>query len=109
MQNALPDAGDHLVTIRDDNWRLGDHHGRVCTTLPIASHPHFCELAVLVRRGCDDPHYAARATGTDTWVHFHYLQPWMHPLVRAFLENLETHDHVVELLEKAHQITHGNH
>ena len=109
MKNALPDDGEHFVKIQDSNWRHGNHRGQVRATLPIASHEHFRELAILVQSGTDNPRYAARIAGTDAWAYFRHLQPWMHPIVCAYLDTLETYGHVVEMIEKTHQITHGNH
>jgi len=95
-----------FVKIREGIWRFQRRHGTVAVTVPITCHDQFRELAVLETPGFDMPRYAARAAGTEDWVHYYQLQPWMYQVVQEFLATSERYVRVAEILkEAAHAIS----
>jgi hypothetical protein len=94
-----------FVKIREGTWRFRRRHGTVAATVPIPRHTHFSELAVLVEvPEFDVPRFAARAAGTEDWVHYYQLQPWMVPVVREFLAMTEKYARVAEIVKEANRV-----
>ncbi len=90
-----------FVKIHEGTWRFQRRHGTVAATVPIPRHTHFSELAVLMEgQEFEVPRYAARAAGTDDWIHYYQLQPWMYPIVETLVATLGKHDRFTEILEK---------
>ncbi len=92
-----------FVRIREGTWRFQKRHGTIAMTVPVNCHEQFCELAVLELPGFDTPRYAARALGTEDWVHYYQLQPWMYPVVQEFMMTTERYTRVAEIVKEANR------
>jgi hypothetical protein len=100
------DLSDHetFVQIREGTWRFRNRRGTIAATVPVTCHEQFHELAVLAVPGFDKPRYAARAAGTQDWVHYYQLQPWMYQVVEEYLSMTERYARVAEIVKEASRV-----